>query len=182
MQLFNRKAGSAEPEVVGSAVERPASVPPVETVLAAIAAAKPAALVKVEAKVMQLRESRSALSAELSKVMPAAREQISRHGKRPLEVAALERKIESLDQEIREARCEMHRRRQEFVDGEFARVAGEFKAQAAAEIRKYMLGLTKPFEILAALDHAAMRNGVEYRSGSAEVGAALQVLNRNSIG
>lgn len=173
MQLFNRKTETRD------FAEQPSpAASQFEIVSAKIASVKPSALSAVEAKVTKLRERRAQLGTDLAKMSTAALAEIQRHGKPPTEYQEIGQLIAALDRdELRPAREKLLRLRAEFAQGEFPRAANEIRAQAVAKIKQHLPDLIAAFHVLDALDNVAMRNGVEYRSGGAEMRVALQYLN-----
>jgi len=155
---------------------------PAILVEAAVASVKPSSLTRKEIAVSELRDRRAEISAEFTKHLEAARQ---RDGGLPSTqteaMAAAQKKLDACDAELRTARADMVKARQDFAP-EFNRVVDEFRRDAGNKLIQATALIAGAHAMLAAVEHRAQCSGIEtsLRSHSLrEAAAIIEPIARN---
>jgi hypothetical protein len=149
---------------------------PVILVEAAVASVKPSTLSRKEAAVSDLRDRRSEISAKLAKHLEAARERGGGLPSTPTEpMVAAQKTLDACDVELRTARADLVRARQEFAP-EFNRVVDEFRREAGNKLIEALSLIVEAHAVLAAVEHRALCSGIETSMHSHSLRGAAGII------
>jgi hypothetical protein len=147
---------------------------PAILVEATVASVKPSSLSRKEIAVSELRDRRSEISAELAKQIGIARERGGLPSLPTPEMTEAQNRLDACDAELRTARAEMVKARQDFAP-EFNRAVDEFRRNAGNKLVQAVALIADAHSLLAAVEHRAQCSGIEtsMRSHSLREAAAI---------